>query len=164
MLGTQDRIGVGEILRRPAMQFNTPVLEQRAKDTFLNQRVVEEIAVSLWTNERALDQPLAIVVGRLDQMAQGFQFKALAKHRGRLQGLLVGRWQSIDARENQALDRRRDIAVAMLLYVAQQLFQEKRVALRTLDAVERRLIDCLNERTCQPDGIFSFARGQDPAS
>ena len=91
-------------------------------------------------------------------MAQRFQLKALAKHRGGLQGLLVGRRQSIDARENEALDRRRDIAVAMLLHVAQQLFQEKRVALRTLDAVERRLIDGLDERTCQPDGIF-FRQG-----
>ena len=120
----------------------------------------EEIAVSLGANKGALDQPLAIVVGRGDQMAQRFQLEPLAKHRGRLQSLLVGRWQAVDTCENEALDRRRDIAVAMLLYVAQQLFQEQRVALRALDAIERLLIDGVDEGTSQLDGIFSRQGGK----
>ena len=87
-------------------------------------------------------------------MTQGVEREALTQYRGGLKRLLVGQRQTVHARQHEALDRRRNVFVAMLLHVAQQLLEEQWIALGALDTAQGELAGHVEEGTCQFEGVF----------
>ena len=86
-------------------------------------------------NEIAADELGLVEITVLEEVAQRIEGEALADDRRRLQRGLVARGKAVEAREDDALDRAGNghaIGTA-----AQQLSEEERIALRTLDAAPR---------------------------
>ena len=86
--------------------------------------------------------------------------EALAEHRGRLQGRLVGRIELVDARLHQVLHRARDAGFRAFLGVPQQLLQEQRVAGGPLDAPRGEPIRRVEERARQRQRLLAPQRAE----
>jgi hypothetical protein len=117
----------------------------------------EEQVVAFRTHQVVREQAVRPVAGIADQPPEDRQRKALADHRGCLQGRLVRDRQVVHARQHQALDRCRQLAGAGLCGIAQKLLQEKRVAAGAFDAFADQQALPLDQGVGQ---AFGFLRAQ----
>ena len=111
-------------------------------------------------HEVARHEMLGGMVRMLEQVGQGSAVEALAEHRGRLQGRLVGRVEPVDARLHQVLHRARDAGFRAVLGVPQQLLQEQRVAGGPLDAPRGELVRRVEERARQRQRLLAPQRAE----
>ena len=136
MFGVQHRIAVGVPCGRTPMQLPPPAPAQGVVDGVSYQRVRKQkdlVICLLWPDEKPRYQGLRHVIRLVEEVHQRPGCKLLAEHRGRLRRLLVGRVQPVDAGLHQALDRAGDGRSLVLIGMAKQLVQKKRVAGRALD-------------------------------
>src|SRR5258708_13581397 len=84
MFGAKDGLAFADRIGGVSMQLAISGVEQRAVDTFLNQRVRESVISPLWPHQIAGDQCVAAVLGVLSEEAQRVQSEALADNRSGL--------------------------------------------------------------------------------
>src|SRR5262249_47583227 len=120
----------------------------------------KEKVVAVGSHEVVPDQFITGVVVPLHQVSHSIESKALTDDRGGLQCSLV-RWrQTVHARQYDALYRGRNLCIAALLGVAQELFEEQRVALCTFDAGEGELVGRVDEGAGQRQGFLLSERSE----
>ena len=130
----QNGVVRGKPVGRALVKIPAPGLQEGRIDALLDEGVVEKKVLPVRAHQAVFDEAGAGVAVGAQQMTQGIERKAFADHRGRLQSLLIGDRQPIDTRQDQALNRGRQLRLLALGGVVQELFQEQRVAAGPFDA------------------------------
>ena len=99
---------------RPPMEALKLITQQGRIDALPDQRVRKQILLTERAHQIVLQQLVRGPGGIVDEMANNLAGKPLAQNRSRLQGSLVYLLQSIEARQDDTMDRARDILLADL--------------------------------------------------
>ena len=187
MPGAQPRIATGIPASRARVQLAAPRFQERPVHGLAHERVDEGDLRAFDCEQAGIDQPIERGFAVVHHRGQGSSREPETQHRGREQRLASLAPEFLDARQHERLHRARHRDCARIRG-AQQLVEEKRVALRAVDAAfhglfrqlriarrelarfvvgERREIECRERTTARSrapggvDRIFIRPRGED---